>query len=1231
MTHHLSIRVPWHDNNWNGSICNKPERNQSCRVLKNIAKGKDDLAERDCAGYIVASDSEFKPPCITESGMFMSDHEVCVTRSHPYKYDEHFNHIQDTDVRIPAYSFVGTPYKWTLKDGSDDSPNDRYFTQFKPDLEIDVGSGNWISNGINQKHIFDYFYRNIILNRSLVVAYAKAVPFIESLGRIITGIGLISSIGELQEYNYSEPPDGTNKMKSFLWERKIGHTIRTDRNNGFLFPFEEIQAYLKDHPDQNPEDLIVIAPDEYINEFSYATEHISSDALILTLNSIIQVLRKYKEIKLSYGKGQSWDDCISWCEKQLKTVWEDRGMYPGLGAVLSAFGIPYGFDVANVLRSTYKDTGLWDNLIDGLKNIHTIVPIEMKGIRVKITGTIIDDFDCEINTRKEYLKLLSRISLTTEQAALLLDGTLRTSDKLKYADQLTNIHKKDYSTDIVDNPYILYEKTYMLEQRYQIGIGKIDIAMFPPEYVLDQIPESDKKNQPQDPDDKRRLRAIILYILEREAKHGSSLMLINNVVEAVCKFRSDVQEIETSIRLVTIKRLKDEFKDVFIQFEVSTISEDNVESTETALKLKRIERIDDIIRQFINGHLEKSNEIDDNWEDHLKKALRLENPSDGEREKAARDEKIKAIRKMAQAKVSVLTGGAGTGKTTTLVALCMNETIQRGRILVLAPTGKARVVLSTKLNEQDIEHKAQTLFQYLKETNHCDAHTWSYYLSRKKDSKVPDTIIIDECSMLTEEMFGALAEAVSSAKRVIFVGDPNQLPPIGTGKPFYELVQKFREEEGQLHYATLLVTNRQKKNDSSNQRLDVELSKLFTEDWAAHVSDDIFERIEKDCENVEFTKCEDISTLPQIIYNILEKEKNIRDIESFDFSLGGFVNDEWINFRDAKAVEDWQILTPYRNNEISGSSTLNRQIQLKYRTKDYHKGEYKHRSTKHPLGTDAIAYGEKVINVKNQEKQDDYVANGEIGLVCGIYDKNNSHIVIFSSQNEKKYYYKSVITESDSALELAYALTTHKAQGSGFKMTIFVLVEPERGIDPFVVRELLYTAFTRQSEKICIIYNKQPSELKKYANPEYSDLAHRKTNLFIEPVFKELKSGWYDSKLIHITLAGERVRSKSEVIVANALFREKITYAYERLLEFHNGEKVLPDFTITKPNGETIYWEHLGMLGDYGYRKDWEHKKQIYAENGITIENGLLKTSQDELSGAINSQKIQSIIETITI
>jgi len=99
--------------------------------------------------------------------------------------------------------------------------------------------------------------------------------------------------------------------------------------------------------------------------------------------------------------------------------------------------------------------------------------------------------------------------------------------------------------------------------------------------------------------------------------------------------------------------------------------------------------------------------------------------------------------------------------------------------------------------------------------------------------------------------------------------------------------------------------------------------------------------------------------------------------------------------------------------------------------------------------------------------------------------------------------------------------------------------------------------------------------------------------------------------------------------VADALSRNGIDYEYEKLLTFPDGEKVFPDFTLTKSDREIIYWEHLGMLGDYGYRRDWERKKQIYADHGITIKNGLLVTSQDELSGAISSPEIQLSIDKI--
>ncbi|MDR0466875.1 MAG: AAA family ATPase, partial [Deltaproteobacteria bacterium] len=605
------------------------------------------------------------------------------------------------------------------------------------------------------------------------------------------------------------------------------------------------------------------------------------------------------------------------------------------------------------------------------------------------------------------------------------------------------------------------------------------------------------------------------------------------------------------------------------------------------------------------------------------------------KKKAAREEKVNAIAKMAVSRISVLTGGAGTGKTTTLVALCLSKTIQSGGILVLAPTGKARVVLSSKLHAKKIPHTPKTLFQFLKNTKHCDTKTWSYCLSGKIDVTTPATVIIDECSMLTEEMFGALAEAIRGARRVIFVGDPNQLPPIGTGKPFHELARKLKEQEGQPHYANLFVSNRQKTGDASARRLDVELAKMFTEDLAGGADDDLFERIAGDSENVEFVHCGDTDALPGAVEKTLAKI-GITDVDSFDISLGGETDPRWgMNFADARSVESWQILSPYRNREVIGTRGLNASIQSRFRLP---KPE-KHRITEKLLGTDGIRYAEKVINNVNQDRADwtwgvwsrrglpmddceRYVANGEIGIVREL--QPNSHIVQFSSQDGYDYNFYNGVSEDDSQLELAYALTVHKAQGSGFKETIFVLMEPERGLSPLVSREMLYTALSRQSDKVFIIYNKQPSELKKYADAELSDLARRKTNLFGDAVLRQIRNGWYDSKNVFITIDGTRVKSKSEVIVYNLLLASGKLPVYEQELCL-DGVKIHPDFTLKAAKG-TVYWEHLGRLGDYIYRKDWEWKKALYERHGITQENGNLILSQDELDGTIDSQKIHSLI-----
>jgi hypothetical protein len=855
----------------------------------------------------------------------------------------------------------------------------------------------------------------------------------------------------------------------------------------------------------------------------------------------------------------------------------------------------------------------------------------MKNIKLTKTQYLtwkIMNYDIRLNM----LKLLSRINLSLDQARVILDRNNIFSNKGRkhYSDFLSNI-KQIKDDEILANPYILYEETRLFEEKYRFGIGQIDAAMFP-------SPVINAENILDEPDDERRLRAIIVSALEDAAKNGSTLMTDIDIVNYVNLFRSDV-ELEFSISSLTLSALEDFFRKEFAKHEIETEDDGNIH----AFQLNRFggggsggdnsirnnsKSIDDKIRNFIASRINDNCDIKDDWQNYL--AAVLGDDRDDEYEKASREEKLKAIETMAKSRLSVLTGGAGTGKTSTLAALCLSPEIQEGGIIILAPTGKARVVLDTTLRKSNvISQKAYTVFQFLRETNHCDWNTYRYYLSGQTNPRaVNATVIIDECSMLTEEMFAALAEAVSTAKRVIFVGDPNQLPPIGAGRPFFDLAEHLEKTAPERH-AKLLISNRQKT--SGGDRLDVELSKMFSCDRAGESGKDIFTRLAKDTSNIEFVKFFNETDLYKKIVNIVSViagMKNEDDLSGFDRSLGGTIVDGHVKFPKADHIDQWQILSPFRNDSMTGSITINQYIHDKYRPND--KNDPLRYYTKKLLGNDGIVYGDKVINTRNQEKQGypkdqaiNYAANGEIGIVNRI--TNDSHGLMFSSQPGITYYFPSKVSDSESDLELSYALTVHKAQGSGFNATIFIINEPELGCGSFISREMIYTALTRQSDKIYILYNKDPTDLWKYAYCYRSDLARRLTNLFSGPALKKHKDRYYAENLIHITRTGEPVRSKSEVIIYNELDGAEVPFKYEELLVLPNGKQYSPDFTIFKKNGSKIYWEHLGMLSDYGYRKKWEAKEKEYNKFGISEQNANLIITRDEKSNANNSSYVDSL------
>ena len=332
--------------------------------------------------------------------------------------------------------------------------------------------------------------------------------------------------------------------------------------------------------------------------------------------------------------------------------------------------------------------------------------------------------------------------------------------------------------------------------------------------------------------------------------------------------------------------------------------------------------------------------------------------------------------------------------------------------------------------------------------------------------------------------------------------------------------------------------------------------------------------------------------------------------------------------------------------------TLNRLIHRRYKSLQIESATKVPRFQKprflKPQGDQLIVYGDKVINNRNMHlpkwkkwpQEEGYLANGEIGIVVGQMRTKNFNQpprnleVEFSTQQESvvKFWPREFDEEGEASLELAYALTVHKAQGSEFDTVLLVLPKSAR----MLTRELVYTALTRQKQKIVILMQGSPADLQRLSSERYSESARRLTNLFVPPVQVRVDDKFLEDRLIHRTVRGEAVRSKSEVIIANLLHANGIDYRYEEPLEI-DGRTKYPDFTIENDNsGERYYWEHLGMLSDQTYRQRWHEKKEWLKAHGILPREegggpmGTLITTEDSADGGMDSEAVSRLIEELS-
>jgi len=698
---------------------------------------------------------------------------------------------------------------------------------------------------------------------------------------------------------------------------------------------------------------------------------------------------------------------------------------------------------------------------------------------------------------------------------------------------------------------------------------------------------------------------------------------------------------------------------------------------EPAYQLLRYVEIRNLVAKDIDLRVKspRRHQVVADWRVELDKLLGLAELDD-EEELDARTEKAAALAELAAARFSVFIGPAGAGKTTVLKLLCQNEEMSSGGILLLAPTGKARVQLWQKCG-----HETQTVAQFLQQWGkRFDSRTGAYRITKGDRFKSAKTVIVDEASMLTEDMLGALIDALQGVERLILVGDPRQLPPIGAGRPFVDIV-RFMTPPNIANvfpkvgrgYSELIKQRRHTKDGHAvGLPVDLQFAKWFggcgLESW----DDAIWSQIntQRDINGrLRIVRWDTQHELRERLLEVVCEELKLEgrtDRVKFEESYGGRRSSDHVYFNvgAAETAEAWQILTPFRNLTL-GSREINRLIQKSFRQPTI---DWSHTSNTPPFskrmaritkprGPEEIVYGDKVINVRNSKRTAvyprgdaiEYVANGEIGVVTGQLKKVSDTWkglpwltkVEFSSQPGFVYDYDSRDFEEEAApvLELAYAVTVHKAQGSEFGTTI--LVVPHK--HPVVTREMLYTALTRQQNRVVILHQGDINNLLQLSSDEAAETPRRLTNLFSKqnPDFRPSPvrvegERYLEEGLIHRSRRGKLLRSKSEVIIDDALFSKGIEAGYEIPFRGHDGNMTLPDFTIENAStGEKILWEHCGMMGVERYRRYWQSKEAWYRKNGVLPyqEGGgevatLIATFDDE-RGGIDAQMIDSLIDQL--
>lgn len=405
------------------------------------------------------------------------------------------------------------------------------------------------------------------------------------------------------------------------------------------------------------------------------------------------------------------------------------------------------------------------------------------------------------------------------------------------------------------------------------------------------------------------------------------------------------------------------------------------------------------------------------------------------------EHQVEAVKEAVRNGLLVITGGPGTGKTTTINTIIRYFELEGMDIFLAAPTGRA-----AKRMSETTGFEARTIHRMLELNGGMEGNAG--FERNEQNPLETDVIIIDEMSMVDISLMYSLLKAIAAGTRLILVGDVNQLPSVGPGSVLKDIID-------------------------SNEFHTVKLTKIFRQ---ASTSDIIVnahkinrgEPVSLDNKSMDF-----------FFLKRYEADKIINvTLQLIKQKLPKFVG---------ASEYDIQVLTPMRKG-LLGVERLNGILQMYLNPADQRKREKEHGST-------IFREGDKVMQTKNNyqlewEIRSKYglcidkgtgIFNGDMGIIEEINDFAETMTVSFDEGRMVEYPYKLL-----DELELAYAVTIHKSQGSEYPAVVIPLLSGPRML---MNRNLLYTAVTRAKKCVTIVGNdttfnqmiENNSQLKRYS------------------------------------------------------------------------------------------------------------------------------------------------------